>query len=181
MSRVHVRHKQLYVQIRQESWISSWEAYFYFLFGGDQHASHAFTKAISSAWICWISGGSCEWSARPYSSQWWTAPELSMRKISHGGKHSGQNRNIPGINLNGLRVVSGLGLASSLCGVSGLQGSTTQKHNTVRREWIDRKWNERLPSPSMIASLSAAISKSPKALTAVTFGNGGTWKNSPGR
>jgi hypothetical protein len=36
------------------------------------------------------------------------------------------------------------------------------------------------PSPSIIAKRSAAISKSPKTLTAVIFGNDGTEKCFPG-
>ena len=56
--------------------------YIWVLFGGNQSASQALTNVTSSACICWISNGSCEWSAKPYSSQWWTAPE--KQGISHG-------------------------------------------------------------------------------------------------
>ena len=40
---------------------------------------------------------------------------------------------------------------------------------------------EDVPSPSIIASLSLAIEKSPSALTAVTFGSDGMVICSPGR
>ena len=67
--------------------------------------------------------------------------------------------------------------ASSLCGVSGLHGSTVEEklnHGRVTLCSADE------PSPSIMAKRSAAIPKSPKILTEVMFGNDGTEKCFPG-
>lgn len=81
------------------------------------------------------------------------------------------------MSLKGRKIVSSRSSASSLCGVSGLHGSTVEEklnHAQVSLRFAHE------PSPSIIAKRSAAMSKSPKTLTAVMFGNEGTEKCFPG-
>lgn len=69
--------------------------------------------------------------------------------------------------------------ASSLCGVYGLHGSTgSSVLGPIGKFEDDGVYHK--PSPSIIAKRSAAISKSPSALTAVMLGKEGTLKCSPG-
>ena len=75
-------------------------------------------------------------------------------------------------------MVSFRSSASSPWGVTGLHGSTKQK-DAISEMSEKEKSDE--PSPSMIANLSAAMSKSPSSLTTVTFGKLGILKCSPGR
>ena len=67
--------------------------------------------------------------------------------------------------------------ASSLCGVSGLHGSTVRGKLNHGQLGLRSGYE---PSPSIMAKRSAAISKSPKTLTEVMFGSDGTEKCFPG-
>lgn len=80
--------------------------------------------------------------------------------------------------LKGRRKVSSRSLATSLCGVFGLHGSTGESSLADPPKISRCRYHT--PSPSIIAKRSAAISKSPSALTAVMLGKEGTLKYSPG-
>lgn len=102
------------------------------------------------------------------------------------GRLQGKKEDVPGISLNGRKMVSSRSGASSLCGVSGLHGSTminqwqSQSQNEPGASRAGPKYNNHAPSPSIIARRSASIQKSPRALTAVIFGKAGTEKCFPG-
>jgi hypothetical protein len=137
--------------------------------------------------INWISSGFCEGSARPYSSQWWTAPSHQKKTPSdrnafqnNFGEKDKHTRDQFEWSQHGIwswsRIIAVWGIRSPRVNCNELRRINGQK-------WTKTKPNIQglIPSPSIKTNLSAARSKSPKAFTAVTFGDGGTWKNSPGK